>query len=56
MPKDIDLKYPFAPRETMRDVNKWNELISLYRAVDWGDFKGMREIGNACEGVNCETN
>lgn len=58
-PYSLDTIYPHAPREEVHDEGRWNELISLWKPVDWSSFKEESDETNlgavvACEGAACE--
>jgi ribonucleoside-diphosphate reductase alpha chain len=57
----IDRKFAFAPRQavTPRDEARWNELIKLYKPIDWAAFKEEEDTTalmdeGACAGGVCE--
>ena len=56
----IDKKFAFAPRQAVDgDEARWNELIRLYKPIDWGLFKEEQDTTAlsgeaACMGGVCE--
>lgn len=57
----LDQVFPFAPREEVHDEGRWNELIRLWKPVDWSQFQeneDTTDLGSvpACEGASCEIN
>lgn len=57
VPKDIEHIYPHAPFEavqTLKQEKYWNMLIGSYRPVKWNNFKGIPNIGSACDGAKCD--
>jgi ribonucleoside-diphosphate reductase alpha chain len=54
----LDKFFPFAPNEEAHDEKRWNELISLWKPVDWTKFKEEEDNTSpvdtsACEGAAC---
>ena len=60
LPNYSDKAFPFAPREevvTSADEARWQNLVKLYRPVDWTEAKETEDgtaYGSACEGPLCE--
>lgn len=57
-PYTLDTIYPYAPREEITDDARWNELIKLWKPIDWSEFKEESDetdlaLVPACEGDKC---
>jgi hypothetical protein len=55
---ELDKIYPFAPFEEIRDEHEWNELIRLWKPIDWSQYREDDDTTNlmatsACEGPAC---
>jgi len=58
-PYSLDKIYPHAPREEVTDEGRWNELIKLWKPVDWSKFTEAKDTTDvqsvgACEGPKCD--
>jgi len=56
VPYLLDARFAFAPRQAVvspQDEARWNHLISLYKPIDWSEFRETEDTTAARDTVAC---